>query len=95
MNATGHLLTAVASASLEELWDFAAELCERRGLGGAPGLHGFRPEEQAEHGVPRFCFHPTSAPDVEFRGDDQRDVLVAGCTWLAQQLDPDDVWRRD
>lgn len=100
MNATGHLLCVVASGSIEKLWDFAAELCERRALGGAPGVHGFTPQEiaeGAERGVElgRWCFHPTSAPDVEFRGDDLREVLVAGCTWLAQQLDQDDVWRRE
>lgn len=95
LNATGHLLVAVAAGDTEALWDLCAEMCERRGLGGSPGMHGFTPGERAEHGTPRYCFHPTSAPDLEFRGDDMHDVVLQGAVWLARQLDPTDMWRRD
>lgn len=94
MNATAWVLTIGASGSGDDLWDFAVELCERRGRGETPGLHALNGERVLGE-QRRYCFHPTSDAAVEFRGDDFREVVLAGVWWLAAQMPTHDLWRRD
>lgn len=94
MNATGWALCVCASAPADELFDFACELCDRLGGGGAPTIHALN-LERAEGERRRYCFHPSGARGFEVRGDDLRKVLQEGVMMLSQQLDPHDLWRRD
>lgn len=87
MNAMGWALCASASESADELWDLLVEFAERADTDG-PTVHCLG------NGDPRYCVHPDSRLEVEFRDDDLREALLRAAIWKAAQLDPDDVWRR-
>lgn len=87
MNAMGWALVAVASGTIEELWDYLNELNERAGTAG-PGIHALH------SGQPRWCVHPDGRPEIEFRDDDLHEALTRAVIWKAAQIDPEDIWRR-
>lgn len=96
MNAVGWAVVVCAGGSIDELFDFAGELCQRlEGEDCAPGVHGLHLERARGEGR-RYCFHPTGQVGVaEFRGDDLLEVLQQGVMWLACRIDPDIIWRRN
>jgi hypothetical protein len=91
MTAGAHLLVAIATddgGKVDALWDFCDDAALR--LTGDPnagvGVHALPPDH------PRYCVHPTSSPDIEFRADDLAEALAAAGGWLTEQLGPEVTW---
>lgn len=94
LNAHAHIL-AVAAAPIESVWDLLVELNDRAGYGQSPGFHGLGDSIPDSEGR-RFCLHPTGEATIEIRGNDLRELLLAGCMYVArEQLDENVMWRRD
>jgi hypothetical protein len=86
-NATGWVLIAASNESPDSLWDLLLEFGERTGTDG-PTVHAL------SSGDKRYCVHPDSSPDVEFRDDSLHQALLLAAMWKARQM-PDEIWRRD
>lgn len=111
MNAVGHLLCAVAGGQDElwQLGDelaarFAKHVIAEHGADRAAEQFGIRDDDPAMtvHSLDparadgnRWCVHPASLVQVEFRDPSLTPALERAVTWLAQQLPEDELWRRD
>lgn len=88
MNAPGWLIVALAGGSPESLWDLLCEFGRMTETDG-PTVHAL------PQGLPRWCVHPDSSPDVEFRSDDLHEALFNAAAWKASVMPADLIWRRD
>jgi hypothetical protein len=90
LNAMGWVLCVSAAEGPDEVWDLLNEFGERTGTDG-PTVHAMA----RDSGQPRYCVHPDSTPEVEFRHDDLREALLLGAVWKAERMDAAEMWRRD